>query len=146
MSHSFDLRRRSFLIRGLALPFVGRLDAQNTPIDAQNAPLGGPTLVKTQAGHDEFITERYHDQIAAILADWIANLLVSPKNLEAIEKALAPGFIGSSSQAAESRIVRPGPPLEVRHITFSVQNSVGKDAFLDQFRAFLSAFSTLQTA
>ena len=30
------------------------------------------TLPKVQAGFDEFVTEKYHDQIAAILAEWTA--------------------------------------------------------------------------
>jgi Flp pilus assembly protein TadD len=151
MSHSFDLRRRSFLLGGLAFPLLPRLDAQNvtgfhlhphyraqTALDA--------TLLKTNAGLDAFVTERYHDRIAAILAEWRASLLKSPKGLEAIENVLAPSFMGFSAQPAESRIVRPGPALEVRHLTFSPQNSLGKDAFLAQFRSFLSAFSTIQTA
>jgi hypothetical protein len=36
------------------------------------------TLLKTQAGQDEFITEKYHDQIAAIFAEWSSGLLASP--------------------------------------------------------------------
>ena len=135
MGRSFDLRRRKFLLGGLAFPWFPRLEAQNAPL-----------VVATMAGPDGFVTERYHDEIAGVLADWRANLLGSPKSLQAIAKVLAPGFRGFSPLAADSRIVRPGPALEVRQITFSVQNSAGKDAFLEQFRAFLSAFSTLQTA
>jgi Flp pilus assembly protein TadD len=155
MSHSFDLRRRSFLIGSLALPLLPRLDAQNSSLvdagfhlhphyRAQTAL--DATLLKTKAGVDAFITERYHDQIASILAGWRANLLRSAKSLQAIEKVLAPSFRGTSLQPAEFRIVRPGPALEVLQVTFSAQDSVGKDAFLEQFHAFLSAFSTLQTA
>jgi Flp pilus assembly protein TadD len=139
----------------LALPLLPRLDAQNASLvdagfhlhphyRAQTAL--DATLLKTKAGLDAFITEQYHDQIAAILAGWRASLLQSAKSLQAIEKVLAPSFRGSSLQPAESRIVRPGPALEVRQVTFSAQDSVGKDAFLEQFHAFLSAFSTLQTA
>src|SRR5579862_8840520 len=135
MGRSFDLRRRKFLLGGLAFPWFPRVKAQNAPL-----------VVATKAGPDGFVMERYHDEVAGILADWRANLLGSPKNVQAIEKVLAPGFRGFSPLPAESRIVRPGPALEVRQITFSAQNSAGKDVFLDQFRAFLSAFSTLQTA
>ena len=116
------MRRRTFLRSGLALPFLGRLRAQTTPlVDAgfhlhphyrAETPLDA-TLLKTKAGLDDFVTEQYHDQIAAILAEWRANLV------ESIEKILAPDFLGASPQPAESRIVRPGPALEVRRVTFS---------------------------
>src|ERR1700719_4649920 len=117
MSHSFDPQRRSFLIGRLALPLLPRLDAQNTPLVNAGFPLHphyraqtalDTTLLKAQTGLDDFITERYHDQIAAILANWTTNLLESPKGLQAIEKVLAPNFLGSSPQPAGSKIARPG--------------------------------------
>ena len=154
MSHSFDPQRRSFLIRSLALPFLSHLDAQDASLvdaafhlhphyRAQTAL--DATLLKTHAGLDDFVTERYHDQIATILADWRANLLESPKSLKAIEKVLAPSFMGSSPQPAESRIVRPGPALEIRHVTFASQPSLARDAFLQQLRTSLTSFSAFQT-
>ncbi|HYM06895.1 MAG TPA: hypothetical protein VEU11_10075, partial [Terriglobales bacterium] len=85
---STGLRRRNFLIRswqGLSaallrgLPFSFVLQSRKaraaehgfhlhphyrseTPLDAM--------LLKTKAGSDDFITEKHHDQIAAILAGW----------------------------------------------------------------------------
>jgi Flp pilus assembly protein TadD len=155
MSHSFDPQRRGFLIGSLALPFLRKLDGQDASLvdagfhlhphyRAQTAL--DATLLKTKAGLDDFITERYHDQIAAILSNWTTNLLESPNKLQAIEKVLAPSFLGSSSLPAESRIVRPGAALEVRHVTFSPQPSLGSDAFLEQLRSSLSSFSAIQTA
>jgi Flp pilus assembly protein TadD len=133
----FQFPRRSFLKGSLALPFLGKLLAQQTP-PAQTAL--DATLLKTKAGLDDFITEKYHDQIAAILAQWRTNLA------EAVATVLAPSFRGTSSQPVESRIVRPGPALEVRHLTFAQQPTLGRDAFIQQLRSSLSSFSTLQTA
>ena len=87
-------------MRSLALPFLGRLGAQQTP-PAQSAL--DATLLKTKAGLDDFVTEKYHDQIAAILAQWRTNLA------ESVARVLAPSFLGTSPQPVESRIVRPGP-------------------------------------
>src|SRR5579863_6945369 len=115
MGHLFDLRRRSFLLSSLAVPFFGRLRAQ-TALDA--------TLLKTNAGLDDFITEKYHDQIAAILSAWRASLVQS------VEKVLAPDFRGASPQPSESRTVRPGPALEVRLVTFPQQPALEREAFL----------------
>src|ERR1700675_1783927 len=113
MSHSFDPQRRGFLIGSLALPLLRKLDGQDASLGdagfhfhphyrAQTAL--DATLLKIKAGFDDLITERYHDQMAAVLAQWRANLLESPKGLQAIEKVLAPSFLGSSSLPAESRI------------------------------------------
>src|ERR1700691_3670537 len=142
------MRRRNSLRSGLALPFLRRVRAQNTPlIDAgfhlhphyrAETPLDA-TLLKTKAGLDEFITEQYHDQIAAILAQWRIN------PADSIEKILAPDFLGASPQPAESRIVRPGSALEVRRVTFSQEPTLGRDAFIQELRSSLSTFSTLQT-
>jgi hypothetical protein len=63
------------------------------------------TLLKTQAGLDDFVTEKYADQIAAILAEWTSSLLRSPQDVRAIEKILAPDFAGSSLGPAETRLV-----------------------------------------
>ena len=124
------MRRRNFLRSGLALPFLRRLDAQSAP-DA--AP------PKTAAG-DDFITEKYHDQIAVTLAEWRVNLVQSA------EKVLAPDFLGSSPQPVESRIVRPGPALEVRRAIFPQQYILGREAFIRDLRFSLSGFSRIQTA
>lgn len=50
------------------------------------------TLRKTQAGLDEFVTEKYHDQVAAILAEWSAGFLGSPQDVRAVEELLPPIF------------------------------------------------------
>jgi len=52
--------------------------------------------LKTQAGLDDFVTEKYADQIAAILARWSSGLLQSPQDVGAVEKVLLPNFSGSS--------------------------------------------------
>jgi tetratricopeptide (TPR) repeat protein len=132
----FQLPRRGFLLRSLALPFLGRLRAQQTP-PAQTAL--DATLPKIKAGLDDFITEKYHDQIAAILAPWRTNLA------DSMEKVLAPAFLGASPQPAESRIVRTGPALEVRRVSFSQQPTLRRDAFIQQLRSSLSGFATIQT-
>ena len=107
-----------------------------TPLDA--------TLLKTNAGLDDFPSEKHHDQIAAILGEWGAGLLQSPANLRAIEKVLAPGFLGSAPRPKESRLVHPGRAIEVRRLTFPPA-AVGSRAFLGEFRAALNIFSKIVT-
>src|SRR6202158_5386169 len=103
-----DLRRRDFLIRfcqgasaalipaglrGLGWPTLYGFD----PADAASSngefhlhphyrmprPLDA-LLLKTQAGLDDFVTEKYADEIAAILAQWRTGLLLSTQTLRAV--------------------------------------------------------------
>jgi len=75
-------------------------------------------LLKSQSGLDGFVTEQYADEIVSILADWSSGLRESPQNLKAVENVLSPDFMGVSLHPSESRIVRRGPAVEVRQLTF----------------------------
>src|SRR5277367_3117100 len=111
-THSpIDLRRRNFLIRccqgagatlipsslrGLSFS-AGESSQAATPqfhlhphYRAQR-PIDA-TLLKTQAGLDDFITEKYVDQIATILSAWSASLMQSPQDTSAVAKTLAVDF------------------------------------------------------
>ncbi|MBZ5571050.1 MAG: hypothetical protein LAO09_04125, partial [Acidobacteriia bacterium] len=58
-------------LRGLALPPSPDATFHLHPHYRAQRPLDA-TLLKTRAGLDEFITEKYADQIAATLAEWSA--------------------------------------------------------------------------
>jgi tetratricopeptide (TPR) repeat protein/peroxiredoxin len=102
-------------------------------------------LLKTRAGLDDFVTEKYADQIAAILAQWSTGLLQSPQDVEAIEKVLVSNFSGGLLRPVESRVLRSGV-IEIRHNTFKTEAALGRDAFLREFRSALGSFSKLLTA
>jgi tetratricopeptide (TPR) repeat protein/peroxiredoxin len=102
-------------------------------------------LLKTEAG-DDFVTEQYAREIAAVLAKWSYGLLESSQNVEAIGNVLAPGFLGVSLRPAESRIVRPGSAIEVLHHSFNGVAALERENFLRELRASLSGFSRLLTA
>ena len=165
-----DLRRRDFLIRccqgasaalipaglrGLGWPSLYGFDSADAsssnaefhlhPHYRMPRPLDA-LLVKTQAGLDDFVTEQYADQIAAILAQWTSGLLQSPQDVRAVERVLLPDFSGASPLAAESRVVRPGPPIEVHRNTFKREMALGRDAFLQELRSAMSGFSKILTA
>ena len=133
----------TFLFDSTALSSGGEFHLQ--PHYRAQRPLDA-LLLKTQAGLDEFIAEKYQDQIAAILAHWSASLLQSPQEIHAIERTLAPGFLGASLQPVDSRLVRPGPALEVHQNKFASQANIGRDAFLEELRSAMSVFSKLVTA
>jgi tetratricopeptide (TPR) repeat protein len=102
-------------------------------------------LLKTRAGLDDFITEKYHDQIAAILAEWSSSLLQSPPEVRAVERVLTPDFSGSPLHPAGSRLIRSGP-VEVQQNKFMSPTNLGRDAFLQEWRSAMSVFSNIVTA
>ena len=101
---------------------------------------------QVQTGLDDFITEKYADQIGAILADWSASLLKSSQQTVVFGRSLAPEFSGTAPRPAESRVVRSGPTLEVRQNKFAAQSTITRDAFLSEFQSSLSVFSKIVTA
>ena len=167
---SVDLRRRDFLVRfcqaagatlipsnlwGITFPGFKSLGPRSDPNGGSEfylhphyrseRPLDA-TLLKVQAGLDDFITEKYADEIASILGEWSASLLQSPRETQTIAKILAADFQGSSLQPTESRVVRSGSTVEVRQNKFADQSALPSENFLREWKAALSTFSRIVTA
>jgi len=104
------------------------------------------TLLKTQAGSDEFITEKYADQLGGILQRWSASLLRSPRDVDALANSLGEVFAGTSLQPTESRAVRTAPPIEVRQSKFPGATGLGREAFLRDWQSSFRTFSKIDTA
>jgi len=66
--------------------------------------------------------------------------------MQAIEKVLAPGFLGFSVQPLETRLIRPGRALEVQQIAFSAEATLPRDTFLAGLRSTLTGFSKILIA
>jgi len=107
-------------------------------------PLDG-LLLKARSDSDDFLTERYADQIGKILSVWSSRLLVLPQDVKEIEEVLLSYFRGASLNPAESLVVRPGQTLVVRHNRFSSEATLNRDTFLRELRSSLSRFSKLLT-
>ena len=108
--------------------------------------LSTPYCSRLKAGSDEFVTEKYADQIADILAQWSAGSAPFSADVKAIDKVLTADFVGSSLLSVKTRRVRSGPPVEVEQHTFQGQRSLGRDPFLTELRSSLSAFVQHLTA
>jgi tetratricopeptide (TPR) repeat protein/thiol-disulfide isomerase/thioredoxin len=142
-------------LRGLAFPSILSFDSHPAlssdvefrlhPHYRAQTPLDS-TLLMTHAGLDGFVTEKYHDQIAAILAEWSLNLLQFPQDVKVIQRILSTDFEGSSLRPVDSRLVRPGPVLEINQNKFASPLSLRGEAFLQELRSSLSVFSKMVTA
>ncbi len=104
------------------------------------------TLQKTQAGFDKFVSEKYADQIAAILMEWSKGLRRSPPEIRSIESILAEDFSGFLPHSVESHLVRPGPTLEIRQNKFIRQDGLDRNAFVQELRTTINSFSKIVTA
>ena len=104
------------------------------------------TLLKVRTGLDDFVSEKYHDQVAAILGEWSSSWLRSPQETHAVEKVLASDFSGASLRPVHSQLVRPGSAVEVHQNKFADQANLGREAFLRELRSALSVFSKIVTA
>jgi tetratricopeptide (TPR) repeat protein/peroxiredoxin len=165
-----DTRRRDFLIRccqGVSAALIpAGLYGRGWPslfiFDGKSADLSSPEfhlhpryrmprpldalLLKTQAGLDDFVTEKYADEIAAILERWSSGLLRSPQDTNTFQQVLLPSFSGASLLPTHSRAVRPGPLIEVHQNTFKAEATLGRDAFLQEMRSAFSRFTKILTA
>lgn len=165
-----DLSRRHFMVRfcqgtgatliparlwGFAFPDAEfGADRASPPADAgfhlhphyrSDRPLDA-TLLKVQAGLDDFITEKYADQVAATLAGWSASLLHSPHELQAVTHAMATDFSGASLLPVESRLVRSSSVVEIHQNKFSSEITLPRDAFIRELQSYLRGFSSIVTA
>ncbi len=103
------------------------------------------TLLKVDANHDNFASERYAQRIDSVFAGWRSSLLESATNRRAIEKATAPGFRGSSLRSREVRPLRTGI-ISVTEHTFAFEPVLERSAFFAECRSYLQEFSKLHTA
>ena len=104
------------------------------------------TLAKVEAGLDDFITEKYAGQIEAILGQWSESLLRSPQDVTAFQRVLAADFSATSPRAIESRVLRSGPPVEVRQNKFTAEAALNRADFIRELRSTLNVFSKIVTA
>src|SRR5215472_11263800 len=117
MTQFFHFTRRKFLIRccqgaalfpiglrSVTLPSLFAFDTSNPSIPAEfqlhphyrsPSPLD-PIFLKVKAGSDQFITERYAQEVEQEFAKWSKALRQSPGAITPISAILAPDFSASS--------------------------------------------------
>jgi Flp pilus assembly protein TadD/peroxiredoxin len=103
-------------------------------------------LRKIPAGFDDFVMEKYQDQIAAILREWSSQLLRLPQDTAALAKVLSAGFLGSSLKADRQRSVHEEAAFKVWQVRYPPEATLGGDAFLAELRSSVASFSKLLTA
>jgi tetratricopeptide (TPR) repeat protein/peroxiredoxin len=166
MSHWLHSTRRNFLIRCcqgltllpaglrmLATPWLFAFEAEDKapvadfhlhPHYRSPSPLEA-LFLKTEAGSDAFISEKYAQEIEEIFAKWSSALRQSSADVNSIREILAQDFSGSSLRPTQSRLIRSGI-IEVRQNEFAKNDVINKDALFQELRAILGTFSKILTA
>jgi tetratricopeptide (TPR) repeat protein len=103
-------------------------------------------LRKVQPGFDDFVAEKYHDQVTTIFARWTDQLLKSPVGTTEIEAALAATLTATPPISVDSQRVRASSFLNVFRSKFSPEKPFERPTWIRDWRSVQSHFSTLQTA
>jgi len=103
-------------------------------------------LRKLPAGFDEFVNEKIQDQIAAIFAEWSAQLLHSPQQTSALAKTTTLDFLGSSLRAGRALTVNNAGPGKVWRVQYPAEPTLNSETFLAELQFSLADFSKLMTA
>jgi tetratricopeptide (TPR) repeat protein len=96
-------------------------------------------LRKVPAGFDEFVIEKYQDQVAAVFSEWGSELLQSPGNTAALEKIVATDFSGASLKANAWKAVYEGSSLQVWKGQFARKAMPRANDFFAEWRSSVSA-------
>jgi tetratricopeptide (TPR) repeat protein len=103
-------------------------------------------LRKVPSGFDDFVTEKYQDEIEAIFRGWAAQLLQSPQEIAALRKLVSDGFQGSSLDPGQDRIVHEGSVIKAWKVQYPSETTLGSEAFLAELNSSLAPFSKITTA
>jgi tetratricopeptide (TPR) repeat protein len=120
-------------------------DYRLTPHYRAHAQLDS-VLPKIPTGNDIFVSEKYVDQIEAVLAKWTLSFKQSSGRLQALEDSLAPAFLASPVRPSDVRCLRSGPGIEIFRSQFPDSPQIKKDQFLRDFATLISPLSEVLTA
>lgn len=124
----------------------------STPLEyllAPNYPQGVPlddVIRKIHPELDVFPTEKYAEEIEAILARWADALRQFPPNFEPLESSLSPELMASPLVASHVKEIRSGLPLEVWRILFPSGHKLPRNSFVAQLHMLLGRSSRVLVA
>lgn len=121
------------------------LDYRLTPQYPAGVPLDD-VMRKVHSELDIFPTEKYAEEIEAILARWGEALRQSPPDFEPLESSLSPDIMASPVGASDVKEIRSGPPLEVCRFLFPSGQSLRRNSLVVQLRTLLDPSSRLLVA
>jgi Flp pilus assembly protein TadD/peroxiredoxin len=125
-----------------AFPFS---DLRVTPHYPSKSPLED-MLRRVAPGSDEFLTEKYAFEIAALLDAWSAALKVSTPALAVFSKFLDASFEAHSLVPSHDSILRKSFGIEVARRRFEGKTLIGLEQFLQEMQSYFAKFTRIATA
>jgi tetratricopeptide (TPR) repeat protein len=130
-------------------PFSGSpldfADIRLKPSYPSKSPLED-VLRRVAAGSDEYLTEKYAEEIAALLEGWSQAIKASPRDLAALKNFSDAEITASPLAMPEEKVVRSGEGIELAKRRFPAPPVAGRERFLEGMAAYLAPFARLETA
>lgn len=120
-------------------------DFRITPVYPVKSPLED-VLRQVAPGSDRYVLEKYVSEIQPLLSAWGKALRSASPALPGLEKFAAAAIQASSLQTPTETSLRSGGALEVVRRRFANSKMTGSAQFIGQVKAYLAAFSRMETA
>jgi tetratricopeptide (TPR) repeat protein len=120
-------------------------DFRLTPHYPAPSPLAD-VLRLVAAGTDEYLTEKYAEEIEAILEGWGRGLKSSPRDHSALSQALATSLQACTHIPQKESTPRSAFGIEVRKRQYPGDLVTGRDRFLENIGRWLAEFTRVETA
>ena len=95
---------------------------------------------------DDYPSEKYGREIETLFTRWAVDLRRKKDNLRALAAFLSPQLMAASPRAQTLETVRDDSIITIRRAKFFADLSLGRDAFLEEFRSSLVLFSEVLVA
>jgi tetratricopeptide (TPR) repeat protein/peroxiredoxin len=103
-------------------------------------------LGRVPTGFDQFVNEKYQDEIWAILRSWAIQLMVSPYDFSAIAGSMDSDFRGCAVGKVRLRATFEAEPFRTWSAEYPPEANLTNEVFLRELRASLDPFSAILTA
>jgi tetratricopeptide (TPR) repeat protein len=128
--------------RNSLLPFA---DVRITPHYPTKSPLADVIALVTP-GSDNYVTEKYADEIDSVLKKWSDALKTSPASLTVLAESLDESIEASTLIPVADKVLRSAYGIETVKRQFKPDLAHGRDRFVDSLRAWLASPSQIETA
>ncbi len=102
---------------------------------------------KVEPGLDAFLSERYAQEIEAVLANWSRDLRKNPREFGSILATFSPDFAGKSFEPHAETTVGSSPSLYIARCRPKNSATVGREEFIEEWKksfAFAPEFLTAE--
>ncbi|HZD47673.1 MAG TPA: FG-GAP-like repeat-containing protein, partial [Silvibacterium sp.] len=126
-------------------PEISYADFRLKPTYPAKSPLED-VLRRVSPGSDEYVTEKYAFEVAAILKQWSGALKTSVRDLSALAKDLDSEIEAVTLVPASVTTLRNGYGIDVVRRRFAANTVTGRERFLKEVQSWLGQVSQMDTA